>query len=381
MAFDARILETEALRSVPPLALRAYALGEGWKKLESYGRHSDVYVLDGATEAIIPGTTALADYASVVSQLITLFARTEGRSELQVFRDLTIADQDVIRVRAPEAEDDGSVRLTAGVNLVVNARDMLLAAACSANEPRATYRAGKVKQANEYMDRVKLGQTERGSFVLTILSPVPPALDEPEEPTFWPSAQDEPFARQVTRRFAEALEASREAIEQTNRGAGFDAFYKSVRLGISANLCEAAAKLIELGDGLDVSVTWARTRRTPEPSTRVRFLPADASVLQEAARLFREKEPRLDEVLEGHIAKLYREPQAFDGRITMQARVNGKQTSVQIDLSQKDYEEAVRAHENRLGVSITGDLEREGQRWKLKNPRQISVLDIDEAAE
>jgi len=39
--------------------------------------------------------------------------------------------------------------------------------------PRPSYRAGKVKQAEQHMSRVRLGQTEQGSFVVTLLAPVP----------------------------------------------------------------------------------------------------------------------------------------------------------------------------------------------------------------
>jgi hypothetical protein len=112
-----RIVDPEALGSVAPAALRAYAQSQGWSRVESYGEHSDVYVrqADGP-EAILPGTAALGDYASVVADLVALFASVEGRNEAQVFRDLSTSDRDVIRIRAPEAEDDGSVKIEAGVD-------------------------------------------------------------------------------------------------------------------------------------------------------------------------------------------------------------------------------------------------------------------------
>ena len=51
---------------------------------------------------------------------------------------------------------------------------MVLAAACSLREPRPVYGARNDREANEFMRRVRLGQTEVGSFVVTILSPVVP---------------------------------------------------------------------------------------------------------------------------------------------------------------------------------------------------------------
>jgi hypothetical protein len=116
-------------------------MAQGGRQIEAFGEHSAVYSQEAGSEAIIPATAAIADYAQVVSQLIELFARIEERDELQIFRDLSTADQDVIRIRAPEADDSGSVQLEAGVGLIVHAHELLLSAACSALDPRAAYRA------------------------------------------------------------------------------------------------------------------------------------------------------------------------------------------------------------------------------------------------
>ena len=131
-----------------------------------------------------------------------------------MYRDLATSDRDVIRVGAPEAEDDGSVHIEAGVELVVHARDLVLSAACSAWDPRPTYRAGKVRRADEYMNRVRMGQTEQGSFVVTLLAPVPPAIEQTQ---LWPSESEEPYERLVTRRLAGGLDAAAAAIEKYNR--------------------------------------------------------------------------------------------------------------------------------------------------------------------
>lgn len=379
MSFQARILDAKALREIAPMALRAYAEAQGWQKIESFGEHSDVYALENAGEAIIPGTASIADYAHAVSQVIGKFAKVEERDELQVYRDLSTADQDVVRVRAPEAQDSGSVRLDSGVNLVVHARNLLLSAACSVSDPRAAYRAGGVKEATDYLDRVFLGQTERGSFVVTLLSPVTPTLENTKQAAFWPKPSEDPFERRVTRRLAQGLEAARDAIEKTNRGDPFEAFVGAVKNGVSANLCEAAASLIERGNGLDVSITWARTRLAPEHRRKISFSPSDADVLNEAGRLFRNREPRPDEKLEGYIVNLARREEESDGRATLKTFVDGSPVSVRVDLPRTVYEEdAMRANKEQLAISIKGDLIRDGQRWRLKNPRELSFMEIDD---
>lgn len=368
------IQDTEALRSIKPAALVAYARSEGWTRIESFGEHSDVYQRPGGPELIIPGTDALGDYPSVISDILQILSRQEGRDELQLFRDLVGADRDVIRVRVPHAGDDGSVSIDDGVELVSQARDMLLAAACAAKDPRATYRAGKVKDAASYMDRVRLGQTEQGSFIVTLLAPVPPALDNDLQATLWPVEVEEPFDRRVTRTLTKSLEASRRAAEAAVRGDGMSAFQQAVSSGVNANLCDALATLIDRGEGLDVSVTWARTRPAPERRRRILFSESEGEIFREAARQFRSLEPRPDEKLDAFVVALDRQPNAIEGKVTLKTFLDGQAVSVRATLPREMYHEAVVAHDAGHGIAITGDLKRAGHRWLLDHPRNLQIV-------
>ena len=242
----AQILDAESLRAISPAALAAFAREEGWSKAESFGTHADVYAGSGRSEIILPRTDLLADYASAVSRLIEVFSKFTDRGQLTTYRDLVGADRDVIRVRASGSEEDGSVALDAGVKIVAQARDMLLAAACAARTPQPIYRAGANREASDYMGRVRLGQTEHGSFVVTLLAPVPPLLQPVQLPLdrTWIALHEEPMERMVTRRLMEALDACRKASEIAFSGDS-GAFEHAVASGVSANLCEAVSGLIE----------------------------------------------------------------------------------------------------------------------------------------
>lgn len=375
------ITDTAALRSITPAALVAYVVTEGWTKTESFGDHSDVYERRNSPELILPGTDSLGDYPEVVSSILNALSAEEGRDELQLFRDLVGADRDVIRVRAPEADDDGSVSIDAGVELVAQARDMLLAAACAAKDPRAAYRAGKVKDAATYMDRVRLGQTEQGSFIVTLLAPVPPALDKLNQESFWPTEMAEPFERKVTRTLAKSLDAARRAAESAVRGNGMVAFHEAVGSGVNANLCDALATLIDKGDGLEVSVTWARTRPTPERRKIVQFSESEGEIFREAASRFRSLEPRPDETLTAFVVALDRQPDAGEGKVSLKTFLEGQPVSVRTTLPPDMYHRAIGAHDAKQSVTVTGDLKRAGQRWVLENPRNLQILQDDDAIE
>jgi hypothetical protein len=377
----AQILDAEALRAITPAALAAFARGEGWSRTEAYGAHADVYVGTGHPEIILPRTDRLGDYASVVSRLVEEFAKATDRDELATYRDLIGADRDVVRVRSFSGEDDGSVQVDAGVEIVAQARDMLLAAACAARNPQPFFRAGSNKEATDYMRRVKLGQTEHGSFVVTLLAPVPPLLQPAQLPLDqgWAKIEDEPMDRMVTRRLVEALEASRMAAERALSGQPL-AFDEAVGSGVSANLCEAVAGLIDQSQGLEIGVTWAKTRPTPEAHRRIAFSKSDSEIFREAARTFRLRQPKENETLFGTVHKLKRDYVETEGEITLKAMVDGKPQSVSAKLDKAAYSVAIQANEAQRPVIMTGDLKRVGQRWRMENPT-VREIPADEAAD
>ena len=366
-----RIQDREALMAISPKALSAYARGAGWSKAESYGTHSDIYVAEGHPEVILPRTQRLGDYAHIVSQLITIFARVADTDEISLYRDLTMSDWDVIRVRAMGSEADGNVAVSAGLDLVRGAHDMLLAAACSLQGNKLLYRANK--EAQDYLSKVRLGQTEQGSFVVTLLSPVPFPRQQ-QLPFGAGIAPDDPVERQVTQRLADALAATRQVTESMAREEDSNVFDHAVSRGVSTNLCEALAMRIEPFSALDISLTWARTRPMATARTAIRFAQDSAPILRKVAQSFRDREPRLDEQLFGFVRRLKREAQETDGTITLQALVDGAVRSVAVVLNQTDYEQAIQAHQSKAVVSVKGDLERDGQRWRLLNPSIQEII-------
>ena len=318
----ATITDKDALLAIPPAALSAYARGLGWTKFQPYGDHSDVYTSDRLPEIVLPRTQRLGDYANVVSQLIGYFCDATETDPLSLYRDLVTADRDVVRIRTPDDQDRGSVPVNDGIGLLTGARDMVLAAACSLSNPQTLYRAGANKEATEYLDRVRLGQTEQGSFVITLLSP---AISPPLQEALFPdeTLYDSPFERQVTTRLADALSATRNATERANAGET-EAFSNVVSAGVSANLCEALVQLVEPFPRLDIRFSWARTYPRQELQDVIRFASSDAPILREAARSFRALSPRPDTSLFGFVSRLTRDEQEIEGTITLQASIDNR---------------------------------------------------------
>ena len=254
---------------------------------------------------------------------------------------------------------------------------MLLAAACSLDgEPRSVYRAGANRSATDLLAKVRLGQTVQGSFIVTLLIPVAPPIVPMLFPDDWD--QNAPIERRLTIRLMEALAAARLAVEQTTSGDG-NAFLKAVGSGVSANLCAALAQIVDCFPTLDVSVFWAQTQPVTKRQLTVPFGDADAPLLREAVRLFQEHAPRYDVSLHGYVRVLRRKEGEQDGTIRLNTLIDQKQQSVTALLERQDYERAVQAHKDKALVTLSGDLERMGQRWRLLNPHLKEVFRNEES--
>ena len=171
---------------------------------------------------------------------IEIFADVAGTDELSLYRDLVSSDRDVIRVRGDEG-GDGAASANERIKLAGSARGMVLAAACSLHDPRSVYSAAAGKEAMNFVRKLRMGQSEQESFVVTLLTPV---VSPPIQQSFIQDSEhnEDPIERKMTRRLVSALRAARNATEQT-MGGNVDAFLQAVDDGVSANLCEALVKI------------------------------------------------------------------------------------------------------------------------------------------
>ena len=372
--------EVTLARTIGLRGVHAYLSANGWRRADALRRETaDVYLCaeDDREAAIVPASEEYGDYGVRIYQIAEQIGRIEGRRRQAVLVDLSLAEWDLVRLRLPTADAETTVGLAGGAAVLEESKKLLLAAACSADRPQRMYRAGRNRRAAGYLDRVRLGHTEPGSFMINLLAPVAPALGA--QGTL---LSEEPFERRVTRKLVSGLRASRRATDRVNRGVGAIGDFES-RLceGISANLCQSVARLTEAGGGLEVSVSWAMTRPADgatEGRAAIAFRPLDIGVLDEAARVLSDRQERTDEEVQGYVSRLARDKTDPTGTATIKAFVDGKLVSVQVVFDSGDYTEITRAHEARLSVSLEGDLHREGQRWHLRNPRGVTVMEDED---
>jgi len=375
------VSDLDTLRSLKPLELVQYLRFKGWQQDSELSEKATLWVRNdgGATdEIVLPKRRDFADFDLRMAEVLQILAKTERRSQLDILRDVQTASADLVRLRAPARDAaDGSLAIDAAVSFVESARDLMLAAACAAIDKRSNFATRKAQQAMDYLEGVRMGQTERGSFILTILSPVPPALRS-EQGALFPIEPPEPYERAVTRTLARSLAAVCVAAESAAAQGDMKPFIDAVQWGVSANLCEAIVRIshISADRGVDVAIAWAASRSAvAETPSRVRLQGDAIPLIEEAARLFRETSVVDDFELQGAVIGLARPEGATVGRITVAGFVEGQARKVLIDLAEPDYSKAIAAHEQEAIVVCTGELMKNGRSFRLQNPRQFRLRD------
>lgn len=380
------ISDADVLHALAPIEVAAYLRSHGWQIVDQIGTKGVVWsaplVSGGDAEILLPLDRSLGDYTRRMSEVLQVLEVAEARSQLDIVCDINDATADVIRVRLQSASlEDGSIPIEQAAHVFASAREIMFAAACATAtvQPRMVYYGRKPTPASDYLSKVRLGQTERGSFILTIRSLVPPRLTDGQRslfPDVNPPEGEEPFERRVTLNLARALAAMNGALSRASATNDVTAFQEAVEKGVSANLCEAVAGLSisDTPQDTTISVNWSPTRGVPNGTpSRFHFSSDSLPILRGVARIFREKAPYGTYELRGAVIELKRDEGALAGQVTVAGAVDGIGRKVNVELFGDDYDQAIKAHQSEHPILCEGELVKDGRSYRLQNPRNLTI--------
>jgi hypothetical protein len=346
---------------VTPGDVERYAQATGWVRVPEVNGQIVVYRHPSSEvdQLVVPLVPEFDDYGRRMAEVVSRLAETEARPALEVLDDLLLPPADVLRFRitGPSTEQD-SLPLERGIGLLAGVKKSLLAAACSVIRPQAFHPRLSRAEANQFVEACRLGQTERGSFTVTVVCPLSPV----DSPT--PLLEDTPFGRQVTRLLVRSVAAIAEAPANDP-----DRLLHPVPAAapLSANLCEG---LLDMQPGaeratLTLGVTWARTLPPPAGER----LPNTVHLRQEqfpligqlAQRLRPSAEPQ-QQVFAGFVEELRGVP-GEDGRVQGEVGLSlidpeGETLRAKAVLDADAYDQALEAHRHTLLVHLQGVLRR-----------------------
>lgn len=372
-----RILDKEPFLLLNPVDMAAYLKTTGWIKHEDQPGYRSIWhkQYHGETaDLLLPADRTIGDYLHRMIDAVRLVAALEQRSETELLSDLQLASTDVFRVRLVFTEaSDGTIPLLQGERLVESTRELFLAAGLAVNSKRAYFATNRPDEVRQFVQNLRLGQSERGSYVITVLSRVAPELKS--DNLF--GELEPPFERKALVGLNHALLALHNAVDQATTNFTAKVFQDAIPQGVSANLCSA---LVGMGtenpqptDQLRFGFTWARTRPIDSQAPQeVIFRAETIPIIQEAARVLKATAPMEDQEIEGYVVKLQqRDP---GGIATVATVIEGQQRKVTIELPEDDHLRAIEAYEKRILISCRGRLTKFGQLYSLKEPGRVHLL-------
>lgn len=370
------IRDVEAVRAIRPVDAAFYLRAGGWTPQEPQTGRGSLWVrtVDNQEfEALLPMDQELRDYALRIGDLLGVLAVAEKRSQSQVYSDLLTITSDVTRIRISDPElTDGTLLIEEHAQIAQKARDLVMAAACAATERRAVWHTKKPSQATDHVRRVRIGQSERGSYIVTVISRITPLLHTLGEKLF---ETEQPYERQVTQTLAESLLALDQAAGRAALTQQMASFDEAIAQGVNANLCDAVVGLWggdEIQRSLEFSFSWSPARPVAaEAVRRVAFSSDRIPVIREAARLMREKAPLTDFELRGPVVKLDRPDGAPTGKVTIARYTDDGPRRVTLELGDPLYHAAVDAHDQRRTLRALGTLVKDGRSFVLQDPRDV----------
>jgi hypothetical protein len=359
--------------------LNKYLQNKLWTKIQSKRTDIAIFYSDYFKEEIIcPLDRGFADYSDLMLSAVNKIAIVEKRPIEQIINDLLLPPSDVIRFRVDNKRtENGLISFSEGFALLENAKKSLLTTAYDILQPQFYHKKLSNKNAQQFIDSCYLGQTERGSFIASVVCPfINNTVDEkPSQLSLFNSEEElvSSFTRKVTKRYMSSLAKLKQVIERGD----YSDLEKPVNATdiISANFIESIIELGEYGEKEQIEIQTSWSAITPEivdiPKT-ITFTKDYIPPLESIAAKLKPKDEGKEGVFIGKISRAQADPDSSnrtDGEIMFNFLVDAdKVIKAKVILNPHDFSQALDALDRGLSVRISGLLKTSGKSKVIENP-------------
>jgi hypothetical protein len=349
----------------------------GWNQIQSKRERINIFQLktkDGSFQVNLPLSRDFHDYHVAMYRNVICIAEALHKTVEQVTLELLNPQSDFLQFRIDEpAIEGGSIFLEDAISLYNNAKKLLMATAMDIFRPQLWHIGRQEKNAVEFVNKCKFGQTAIGSYIVSVVCPIFQLADNDHigmSPLFNTGDDpSQPLSRQVINKLITSVQIVKDAITQQSLdsiiqvGANQD-------YSISANFLEALSGINIFRDNstLDITAQYDPTVTNNTLSTPTvsighdHFLPIDTFVKR--AKSFHGNEKSYI----GQIKTCGALPDIADrteGKITLVFLDGTNKATATAILSREDYDIAVEAHRDGKPVKLTGTISAQSGKKKI----------------
>lgn len=346
-----------ALQDLRPNQVEAYLIDTGWRRDGEIGNRASIWHRPEEDfkdyEVVLPGKQKAKDFLSRIADVMNVLAEFEKREASEIARASAGYFADHIRVRVIHQDvEDGTIPLHDGVLLNQRARDVIAAGTLSTTAKRKQFIGKRPPDVQEFLESLRLGQTEVGSYIVNIIAPVK------MEPAGMENIPTTSRTRLITSNLTSSLSALSEAIEKYAVASDPSVFEGAIAKGVSANMCDALVGLSgeSKSRGFEITITPSAVDRIKiEPKTFL-FSAEKVQFIAAASEYYKDDFILPNYLVVGPIKRLDRAKGIEVGTVTIQATILGMEKNVSVELESDDYLIAVSAHKAGEIVSCRGDI-------------------------
>lgn len=364
--------------------LVSYLSSTGWKP-ESEGPAGTVWRLPEHPQTL-PVLEGLTPEVYEWDNTIERIANAIGKPREQVQSDIARLYVDVQEFRA--ADDiyiQGSIPVEAGFTLISTARALVRAAAATSRSHKVQINGNYGKAALRVAESARFGHTIDGSYIVPLLMP----LGRPDIPLIDSRLEFEgegvahpfiePEERRTTRTLAQALTAIQHGIVEPAREPRNSVIADLVAAGVSKEMVVAIERIVSEKSVavFNVRFDWAGAFVPPPGRLESISVPSEsAELLRMAASRMRPTNKSAIESLSGQIIDLEDDPETDGGRATIRTFRRGRQTRIDIPLTQVQTDLAHHWFGEHRHVAVAGIIRSApGRTSWVENLSQFAPLD------
>lgn len=366
------------LYNITAASIDRYLQLNGWTRNQNFANKNLMVYLNSHVHPktlAIPVHEDYDDFYPILRNVVEILSTIENRAVNEIVKDISTTFIDRLEFRfISETTKDGKIPLEYASDCVDGLRDLILYSVCAEQLAKPIcYRA--TDYAKAMLNKFKLAQTEKGSFILNVDIQV---VDEEHEQMSLPECGvPDPFEHKVVERISRAISQVDAVV--MNQCQLTETAESAFETGITANMCDALLKMRPTSDSDKITTTIRYASSLTNKTGQTDCIEMRANhflVIDELAKIYRDKIAIQETTLIGIIRSLAKKADV-DGdskTIRLYTMFEGANRTVTIFLSDEQYRVACDAHRDGLEVKVSGELDMSERYWVMRVVTGFSPL-------
>lgn len=337
----------------PTENFETYLSMAGFKFEELLGAQGAVYRSSEGKVVILPLTRKISDYKMRIAAAIQTLSRLLEEDREKIAKAISSIGFDTLKIRTGIGSNSFSLDLDEALDTLHSGYALVdySAVTATSNLPVKYVQGRRTKRVSNYLDTVRMGQTEPGSFVLTLLLPTSRSAD------LTTSSEDTlSLGQRVSDTLARGLSYTK----------GIVVAGDSPSTEITANFANALAEIVKVSPRVEIGVD----QRVSGKFDIVEFSKDDEEPLRQIADFLAPRVESRRREISGTVVSLAETRGQKSGTFVVETMIGGETKNVKVPYTRGDRKRVIEAYDKKaeLTVSLEGTLVRSaGGRYTIEN--------------